>query len=178
MHEPSDILPLMLSKLWGVVPITPIAILLGVFLLVRFLNGIKRPPKVERGAVFDGLQQNSILTDHEKKFYPCLIAALPQHHVFVQVSFGALLNASPDLSDSQRTALRNRFNQKRADFVVCQKDTFEVVAIVELDDRSHDAQTDQERDNMLGVAQYRVERFSDKDKPWRETIAKRFSQLS
>lgn len=167
----------MADKLGGSASVTAISILLALFIISRFLKRPKcrRQPKPTYS--FDGLRRKSILSDYEQEFYVCLVEALPQHRIFVQVSLDALLTAARELPENQRTGLRNKFSQKHPDFVVCQKDTLEVVAIVELDDKTHNAENDRERDAMLEAVNYRVERFSHKDKPWREVIAKRFVHL-
>lgn len=57
--------------------------------------------------------------------------------------------------------MRNTFDRKRADFVICEK-SFKVVAIVELDDSSHDGKKarDEKRDaKLLTTAGYRVLRY-------------------
>lgn len=95
------------------------------------------------------------LTDREQSMFLRLTQALPEHIVLAQVSFSALLDAK-----TQRA--RNRFNQKTADFVICDK-AFNVVAEVELDDSSHNGRSKQDanRDNMLKDAGYKVIRFNN-----------------
>ncbi len=82
-----------------------------------------------------------------------LQSALPNLIVLSQVSFGALLTA-------KSRAVRNTFDRKRADFVICDK-SFKVLAVVELDDRSHDGREEQDanRDKLLTDAGYRVIRY-------------------
>jgi len=48
----------------------------------------------------------------------------------------ALLDAPKDLSWRERLKICNRFDRKVADYVVCDRNTFDVVAIVELDDKT------------------------------------------
>lgn len=93
------------------------------------------------------------LTKNEQAMYFRLSGALPDLIVLSQVSFGALLSA-------KSTAARNTFDRKRADFVICEK-SFKVVAIVELDDSSHDGRKarDDKRDAQLTAAGYRVLRY-------------------
>lgn len=93
------------------------------------------------------------LTRNEQLMYFRLQGALPELIVLSQVSFGALLAAKSQ-------AVRNTFDRKRADFVVCEK-SFKVVAIVELDDSSHDGNEarDAKRDTLLKAAGYRVLRY-------------------
>ena len=90
---------------------------------------------------------------NEQGMYNRLVQALPDAVVLSQVSFGALLTA-------KARAVRNTFDRKIADFVVCSK-AFEVLAIVELDDSSHrdNAAKDAKRDSLLKAAGYRVLRY-------------------
>ena len=73
----------------------------------------------------------------------------------MQVAFSALLSA-------KRQGTRNSFNRLRADFVVCDK-AFKVIAVLELDDSTHDnadsREKDAARDVLLGGAGYRVLRY-------------------
>lgn len=57
------------------------------------------------------------------------------------------------------------FTQKIVDFVAQNRDDGSVVAIIELDDRTHDADKDAKRDATLGSAGYRIVRWSSKTKP-------------
>ena len=93
------------------------------------------------------------LTRNEQAMYFRLQGALPDIIVLSQVSFGAVLSA-------RSMAVRNTFNGRRADFVICEK-SFKVVAIVELDDSSHDGNEarDEKRDAQLKNAGYRVLRY-------------------
>lgn len=93
-----------------------------------------------------------LLTEHEKAMFQKL-KYLPDCHVFCQVSLGAILKTK-----SWKT--RNKFAQKIADFVVTDLN-FNVLAVIELDDKSHDQkqEQDQARDNMLKEAGYKVLRY-------------------
>lgn len=93
------------------------------------------------------------LTRNEQAMYFRLQGALPNLIVLSQVSFAALLTA-------RSMAVRNTFNRKRADFVICER-SFKVIAIVELDDSSHDGNEvqDERRDAQLVNAGYRVLRY-------------------
>lgn len=94
------------------------------------------------------------LTKREQPMYFRLRDTFPEEIVLAQVAFSALL-------DTRRRATRNRFDKKVADFVLCSR-AFEVLAVIELDDSSHDTKRarDRERDAMLTAAGYRVLRFA------------------
>lgn len=61
--------------------------------------------------------------------------------------------------------MRSRFDRKIVDILVVDSRTFDVVAIVELDDRTHDGKKDQARDNTTRAAGYRPVRFQVRRKP-------------
>lgn len=115
-----------------------------------------------------------ILTDNEREFFTRLVNALPQYRVLPQVSFGALL--VPAVSGKDYNATRATFSQKIADFVVCDA-AMQVIAIVELDDRTHNADKDAKRDAMLEDAGYVVVRFQSRHKPDAAKIRKVFDEI-
>jgi very-short-patch-repair endonuclease len=79
------------------------------------------------------------LTAPEQVLYFRLVKALPEHIVLAQVQLSRLLGVKK--GDDYQSWL-NRISQLSADFVVCAKDAT-VLAVVELDDASH--QTDRGR---------------------------------
>jgi very-short-patch-repair endonuclease len=80
----------------------------------------------------------------------------------------ALLDAA---SSDKRTAHgdRRRIAQQRVDYVVCTK-SCEVVAVVELDDKTHSRAKDQLRDARLEQGRIRTVRFQARSKPGVEAI--------
>ena len=98
----------------------------------------------------------SIATANEQGMFWRLIEAFPapEYIVLTQVSFGAMLTA-------KNGASRGSFDRKIADFVVTNKG-FKVLAVVELDDKSHNGreQQDASRDAILIEAGYKVLRYA------------------
>jgi len=113
-----------------------------------------------------------LLTDNEREFFARLVGALPEHFVFPQVSFGALLQPDTATRTSQYHRTRGTFSQKIADYVICTKE-LRVLAIVELDDRTHNSARDGKRDAMLKQAGYTVIRWHSRNKPTGEEIRER-----
>ena len=99
------------------------------------------------------LKRKQLLTNREQQMFSVLSSALPECIVLAQVSFSALVTAEGWRS-------RNRFNRKVADFVLCSKQ-MNVIAVIELDDRSHIGREhhDRERDAMLKQAGYITIRY-------------------
>ena len=178
MQDSVNIFLSTLGKQAGNLPIAPIGALAGLLFVGLLLGKNKRVRKPRCAAFsFADLRRKPILTEHEKGFFPCLLDALPQYHVFPQVSLDAVMHPTAGLPSGAACSLRNSYSQKHPDFVICEKGSLNVVAIVELDDSWHDAEKDAERDKMLAAVNYPVLRFTDKDKPWREAIAKKFATL-
>jgi hypothetical protein len=113
-----------------------------------------------------------LLSANEKEFFNRLSQALPDCHVLTQVAFGALLQPAGNNKKEYYSA-RGSFSQKIADYVICNKEMF-VLAVVELDDRTHQKDKDAKRDAMLEQAGYKVIRWNSKNKPTAEQIRERF----
>jgi len=105
-----------------------------------------------------------LLTDNEREFFARLVGALPDHYVFPQVSLGALLQPDTSGRKNEFHRTRNTFSQKIADYVICNRE-LKVLAIVELDDRTHSSERDGKRDAMLKQAGYTVIRWNSRNKP-------------
>lgn len=95
-----------------------------------------------------------IMTGNELEFFGRLRRALPHYFIFPQVSMAALI--APTAFNS-RTALIDfrRISQKRVDYAVFTHH-MKLVAIVELDDRSHDRLRDAIRDQYFTEAGVRT----------------------
>lgn len=109
------------------------------------------------GRRFRGYVAKPLLTENERQFYWRLVRALPDHVVLAQVAMGALIGVAGHVARKDRWRVRASFSQKIVDFVV--DEGMRVVALVELDDRSHEAGRDRARDAITAAAGYRTVRF-------------------
>lgn len=127
------------------------ALLAAMLILVLFWT---RKPRYRR---------HTIMTENEREFYGRLLAACPDCQIWPQVPILALVR--PDAKEGSRafwTAFR-RISNTRVDWAIVRD--MDVLAIVELDDRSHDARKDAERDRILKSCGYRVIRFNSSRRP-------------
>lgn len=118
---------------------------------IKFAAAAKTKETTKKG----DFAKRQVVTHNEQGMYWRLVECFPQPEfvVLAQVSFGALLNA-------KNGASRYSFSQKVADFVLLSK-SFDVLAVIELDDRSHKGKeaADEARDAMLKQAGYKVLRY-------------------
>ena len=128
-----------------------IAVLGVVLVLVLFLA---RKPRYRRA---------TIMTENEREFYGRLLAACPDCQIWPQVPILALVR--PDAKEGSRAfwVAFKRISNTRVDWAIVLD--MEVIAIVELDDRSHDARKDAQRDKILKSCGYRVVRFNSSRRP-------------
>ena len=118
-----------------------------------------------------------ILTPNETEFFKRLASALPGYVIFTQVSMSALIEPREIERNATYMRLRAKFAQKYVDYLICEPKSLRVVAIVELDDRTHDLEKDAARDEMLEGAGYTVVRWHSKHKPDRAEISRTIERL-
>lgn len=136
-------------------PIVIVVFLILAFALIWPL--LKRPRQAGT------YKSRPLMTENEAEFFGRLVVALPDHYIFPQVAMTALIEAA---SKDKKTAHSDRLRiaQQRTDFVVCDR-SCRVVAVVELDDRTHSRSKDKIRDARLEGAGLRSVRFQSTSKP-------------
>jgi hypothetical protein len=140
-----------------------VAVVVGAAALGLAVLKAKLAGKDDAGAKF---KAKPLLTANEIEFLTRLEAAMPELRFFPQVAMGALLDPAVPRSNAKAYyRLRGMFSQKIVDFVAQARKDGSIVAIIELDDRTHDAERDSKRDVMLASAGYRILRWSSKLKP-------------
>lgn len=109
----------------------------------------------------------SLLTGNEIEFFRRLRRALPQEYIFPQVALSALIE--PRSRNEKHLRDFRKISQKRVDYAIYTSD-LQLVAIVELDDRTHNRMADAERDAFVASAGIRTLRFESRNKPTVEQI--------
>ena len=111
-------------------------------------------------------RRDALLTRGELAFFRALSQAVAfRHGISMKTRLADVVRCPPELWD---TVHGRRLSQKHVDFVVYDRYTAAIIAVVELDDRSHDAKARQDRDvfvdhvlGELGVAIIRVRAASN-----------------
>lgn len=138
--------------------VAPVLVMLAAFVL----NAGLVPLRTKKRSPHGKYKRRAIMTDNEMEFFGRLVAAMPDHYIFPQVAMSALLDPAGDRKEAH--ADRLRIAQQRTDYVVCNR-RCEVVAVVELDDRTHVQSKDEVRDGRLAQGGYRTVRFQSRQKP-------------
>jgi len=114
------------------------------------------------------------LSSPEQVLYHRLVAALPEHIVLAQVQVSRVLGVKKGVRFHE---WNNRIDRLSYDFVVCAKDST-VLAVIELDDKSHEAPhraaTDRKKDKATADAGVRMIRWQVKSLPDQTTIRAAF----
>lgn len=145
----------------------------GAVLAVGSLTGV-----ADAAAQSSLFKAKAVLTPNETEFYGRLRKSLPQYEVLPQVAMGAILDVALPEGHPDYWAIRQLFSQKICDFLVCERGSLRLLAVVELDDRTHNAAKDAHRDALLAQAGIRTIRWDSRRKPTREKIAETFQLLS
>lgn len=114
------------------------------------------------------------LSNPEQVLYLRLRKALPEHIVLAQVGLSRMLGVKKGNNFGEWF---NRINRMSADFVLCSKDST-IVAVIELDDTSHEnadrQAADVKKNKALSSAGIRIVRWQAKSIPDEATIKATF----
>lgn len=93
------------------------------------------------------------LTPAERSFYGVLQQALASnYHIFAKVRLADIVRPVRSPSRSGWQSAFNRITGKHVDFVICDSERLGIVAVVELDDRTHERIERGVRDNLVDTA--------------------------
>ena len=111
-----------------------------------------------------------IMTNSEVRLYQLLKDALPDAMILTQVQISRLVEVPIDeLGGAASARWRSRVAQLSADYVLVDADCRTVLAVIELDDWSHEAahrvKTDAKKDEALSAAGLPVMRFHGEQMP-------------
>ncbi len=133
--------------------------------LAKRMKSAGQDAQAPEDALPNCFKKKRLFTENEWEFLRLLETSVPEYRFFSQVAMGALMEPDVDRRDRNYFRLRGRFSQKIVDFVAVDPRDGSVVAIIELDDRSHKREKDAQRDAMLGSAGYLTVRWNSSPRP-------------
>ncbi|MFZ3481933.1 DUF2726 domain-containing protein [Sphingomonas sp. 3-13AW] len=105
--------------------------------------------------------QRPVLTKAEAIFHEKLVEAIARMDgiaIHAQMAMGAFIQPDPRLKPAKQVVTYRQFSQWRPDFVLVDR-SWRVRLIIELDDPTHDARKDANRDRLTSAAGIRTVRF-------------------
>ena len=98
-------------------------------------------------------QREALFTPAERSFLLSLDKAIStEYRVFGKVRIADILKPSSTKSRKKWHIAFNKISSKHFDYVLCNKDTLKVVAVIELDDKSHQTKKVMQRDIFVEAA--------------------------
>jgi very-short-patch-repair endonuclease len=117
------------------------------------------------------------ITKTELILYYRLVNALPDKIILSQVQLSRVLGVKKGNNFGE---WNNRINRMSLDFVVCRKEDAGIIAVIELDDKSHEKEerikADEKKDKALESANIRIIRWKVDEMPDEKTIKRILSE--
>lgn len=122
--------------------------MLVIFVFVLFYKAKKNKVNVRSYQ-----KNNALLSKAERSFYGVLTKATENKAiVFTKIRVADILKPHQNLTGGRWQSAFNRISSKHFDFVLCDPQTLEILAAVELDDSSHNSKKRAQRDELLNSA--------------------------
>ncbi|WP_299004105.1 DUF2726 domain-containing protein [uncultured Shewanella sp.] len=103
-------------------------------------------------------QHQALFSPAENTFFKILLSAIQapafneKYLLFGKVRIADVLTPRNNLNRQQWQIAFNKISSKHFDFVLCDKQTLKVIAVIELDDKSHQRKKVQARDKLVNKA--------------------------
>ena len=126
-----------------------IALFILVIIVLIFLLKIQQAGKVETPYELRG----PLFTPAERSFYGALsLACESQAIIFGKVRIADILKPIKGLNRSEWQTAFNKISAKHFDFVLCNPNDLSVIAVIELDDKSHSQKKQMIRDEFVELS--------------------------
>lgn len=128
-----------------------VAIIVLAIIAALLSQVLKRP--VEGAKALPYVRIGNLFSPAERSFYGVLMQAIANRYiVFGKIRVADLIKPRPGLTPSERTSALNRISAKHVDFALCDPATLAIVGVIELDDKSHQAERRKDRDTFVDAA--------------------------
>jgi hypothetical protein len=95
----------------------------------------------------------SLLTPTEREFHAALYPLVRDHwHLYAKVRMEDIIEVQPGLERKAAYGYRSRIKSRHLDFILCDKESLEVLMCIELDDSSHQRRSRKEIDDFKDQA--------------------------
>ena len=95
-------------------------------------------------------KRGSLFSKAERSFLGVLDQAISEkHRVIGKVRVADIITPIKGMDRKNWQIAFNKISAKHFDYVLCSKDTLDVIAVIELDDKSHDTKKSKARDLLL-----------------------------
>jgi Protein of unknown function (DUF2726) len=152
-----------------------VVLVVSLILFLRVLYALARRGSHERGEWPFYAKQT--LSQPEQVLYHRLVQALPDRIVLAQVQVSRVLGVKKGFNFYE---WNNRVDRMSYDFVVCAMDS-SVIAVIELDDKSHGSESrrraDAKKDRATSAAGIRMVRWNVKALPDQDFIREAFLEM-
>ncbi|KZZ49434.1 hypothetical protein A3759_03765 [Thalassolituus sp. HI0120] len=113
---------------------------------------VKEKPQ-EPELEFQYVSAKKLFTASERSFLGVLDAAVGEkYRIMGKVRIADIISPERNMDKSSWWKLFNKVAAKHIDYVICDKDTLDIAAAVELDDSSHERKARRERDDFVNKA--------------------------
>jgi len=126
-------------------------IILLVIIVVVIALSSKKAAKPVKGHAYQ--IKGPLFTPAERSFLGVLESAISeQYRIFGKVRVADVMSPKKGMDRKNWQTAFNKISAKHFDYVLCCKDTLKVIAVIELDDKSHNKKSAQARDKFLESA--------------------------
>ena len=118
-----------------------------IFLLVVIATAFIKTP-ARKG--YNYQKRGALFTPAERSFISILDQAISDdYRIFGKVRVADILNPAKGMDRKNWQVAFNKISSKHFDYILCSKETLDVVAAIELDDKSHSSARAKKRDSLL-----------------------------
>ena len=130
-----------------------VAVAVAVLAVVAaLLNQVMKRP-AEDGKALPYVRIDHLFSPAERSFYGVLMQVIANRYVvFGKIRLADLIKPRPGLTPSERTSALNKISSKHVDFALCDLATLAIIGVIELDDKSHQAERRKDRDAFVDAA--------------------------
>jgi len=145
-----DFSKLILSRLWRHYASHQMELIFVIFFIV-LIGFIFLSKKLNKPITYR--QSSPLFSPAERSFFGVLESAISEEYrALGKIRVADILLPQKGLDRKSWQIAFNKISAKHFDYAICKKDTLEVVAVVELDDKTHNKKSVQARDSFLNSA--------------------------